>query len=33
MQAMSANELALLQALRLALSPSAEAGTGASDAV
>ena len=32
-QAMSAGELALLQALRLALSPSAEAGTGASDAV
>jgi hypothetical protein len=33
MQAMSANELALLQALRLALSPSAKTDTGASDAV
>ena len=33
MQAMSANELALLQALRLALPPSAETNTGASDAV
>ena len=33
MQAMSANELALLQALRLALPPSTEINTGASDAV
>ena len=33
MQGMSANELALLQALRLALSPSAETDAGASDAV
>ena len=33
MQAMSANELALLQALRLALPPSAKTDTGASDAV
>ena len=33
MQAMSADEQALLQALRLALPPSTEINTGASDAV
>ena len=33
MQAMSDDEQALLQALRLALSPSAETDTGADDAV